>query len=280
MLISIYTSRVLLNKLGVDNFGIYNLVGGVVATFASLRGVFAQSVQRFLNFEKGKGNNEKVRDIFNISLYIHIVLGLVFGILVYIFGSLYIPHYLVLPEGALDTVMFVFYCTVLTSIITIITIPYDSVIIAYECFDFYAIISILDVLARLGILYVLWIGPDVLRTYAILIVLVTLIFRLAHIIYATRFAECKLKKIWSKQIFKELAGFSWWNFLGNTAYFLTNEGVNFIINIFGGVVANAARGLAYQVKTAVTQLAGNIGIASRPYISEAVATKDKQTIFN
>ena len=176
--------------------------------------------------------------------------------------------------------MFVFYCTVLTSIITIITIPYDSVIIAYECFDFYAIISILDVLARLGILYVLWIGPDVLRTYAILIVLVTLIFRLAHIIYATRFAECKLKKIWSKQIFKELAGFSWWNFLGNTAYFLTNEGVNFIINIFGGVVANAARGLAYQVKTAVTQLAGNIGIASRPYISEAVATKDKQTIFN
>ena len=280
MLISIYTSRVLLYKLGVDNFGIYNLVGGVVATFASLRGVFAQSVQRFLNFEKGKGNNEKVRDIFNISLYIHIVLGLVFGILVYIFGSLYIPHYLVLPEGALDTVMFVFYCTVLTSIITIITIPYDSVIIAYECFDFYAIISILDVLARLGILYVLWIGPDVLRTYAILIVLVTLIFRLAHIIYATRFAECKLKKIWSKQIFKELAGFSWWNFLGNTAYFLTNEGVNFIINIFGGVVANAARGLAYQVKTAVTQLAGNIGIASRPYISEAVATKDKQTIFN
>ena len=92
MLISIYTSRVLLNKLGVDNFGIYNLVGGVVATFASLRGVFAQSVQRFLNFEKGKGNNEKVRDIFNISLYIHIVLGLVFGILVYIFGSLYIPQ--------------------------------------------------------------------------------------------------------------------------------------------------------------------------------------------
>ena len=132
MLISIYTSRVLLNKLGVDNFGIYNLVGGVVATFASLRGVFAQSVQRFLNFEKGKGNNEKVRDIFNISLYIHIVLGLVFGILVYIFGSLYIPHYLVLPEGALDTVMFVCDCTVLTSIITIITIPYDSVIIAYE----------------------------------------------------------------------------------------------------------------------------------------------------
>lgn len=129
MLISMYTSRILLNKLGVDNFGIYNLVGGVVAVFSSLRGAFAQSVQRFLNFEKGKGNNEKVRDIFNISLYIHIVLGLVFGILVYIFGSLYIPHYLVLPEGALDTVMFVFYCTVLTSIITIITIPYDSVLL-------------------------------------------------------------------------------------------------------------------------------------------------------
>lgn len=280
MLISIYTSRVLLNKLGVDNFGIYNLVGGVVATFASLRGVFAQSVQRFLNFEKGKGNNEKVRDIFNISLYIHIVLGLVFGILVYAFGSLYIPQYLVLPEGTLDTVMFVFYCSVLTSMMTIITIPYDSVIIACERFDFYAIISILDVLARLGILYILWIGTDILRTYALLIIAVTLVFRLAHIIYASQFAECKLKKSWNKRIFKDLAGFSWWNFLGNTAYFLTNEGVNFVINIFGGVAANAARGLAYQVKTAVTQLAGNIGMASRPYVSEVVATKDKQTIFN
>jgi O-antigen/teichoic acid export membrane protein len=146
MLISIYTSRVLLDKLGVENFGIYNIVGGVVATFASLRGVFAQSVQRFLNFEKGQGNEEKVTDVFNISLLIHVVLGVVFAVLVGGFGYYYIPRYLLLPNGMLDIAMFVFYCSVITSVIAIVTIPYDSVIIANEKFDFYAIVSILMLL--------------------------------------------------------------------------------------------------------------------------------------
>lgn len=279
MLISIYTSRVLLDKLGVENFGIYNLVGGVVATFASLRGVFAQSVQRFLNFEKGQGNKEKVRDVFSISVYIHIALGLLFGLFVTLFGVLYIPNNLVFPDDTLDTAMVVFYFSVITAVVSIVTIPYDSAIIANEKFDFYAMVSILDVLARLAILYILWIGNDVLKTYSILILLCTIFFRIFYIAFAVRFEECKLKNVWDKAIFKDLAGFSWWNFLGNTAYSLTNEGVNFVINIFGGVGANAARGLAYQVKTAVTQLAGNIGIASRPYVSEAIVYKDKETIF-
>lgn len=279
MLISIYTSRVLLDKLGVESFGVYNIVGGVVATFASLRGVFAQSVQRFLNFEKGQGNTEKVTDIFNISLLIHIVLGVVFAVLVGGFGYYYIPRYLILPDGMLNTAMFVFYCSVFTSVIAIITIPYDSAIIANEKFDFYAIVSIFDVVARLAIIYILWIGEDILITYAILLAAVTIIFRFIHIIYCIRFPECKFKKVWNTIIFKNLAGFSWWNFLGNTAFTLTNEGINFIINAFGGVSANAARGLAYQLKSAVAQLSGNIGIASRPFVSEAVVTKVKETIF-
>lgn len=279
MLISIYTSRVLLDKLGVENFGVYNIVGGVVATFASLRGVFAQSVQRFLNFEKGQGNTEKVTDVFNISLLIHTILGIVFAVLVGGFGYYYIPRYLILPDGMLDTAMFVFYSSVVTSVIAIITIPYDSAIIANEKFDFYAIVSIFDVVARLAIIYILWIGEDILITYAILLAVVTIIFRFIHIIYCIRFPECKFKKVWNAVIFKELAGFSWWNFLGNTAFTLTNEGINFVINAFGGVTANAARGLAYQMKSAVTQLSGNIGIASRPFVSEAVVTQVKETIF-
>ena len=279
MLISIYTSRVLLDKLGVENFGIYNIVGGVVATFASLRGVFAQSVQRFLNFEKGQGNEEKVTDVFNISLLIHVVLGVVFAVLVGGFGYYYIPRYLLLPNGMLDIAMFVFYCSVITSVIAIVTIPYDSVIIANEKFDFYAIVSIFDVVARLAIIYMLWIGNNILITYAILLLIITIIFRLIHITYCMRFSECKFKKVWDITIFKDLAGFSWWNFLGNTAFTLTNEGINFIINAFGGVNANAARGLAYQLKSAVTQLSGNISIASRPFVSEAVGIRDKDTIF-
>lgn len=280
MLISIYASRVLLDKLGVDNYGIYNLVGGVVVTFTSLRGVFAQSVQRFLNYEKGLDNNEKVREIFSISLYIHILLGVVFAIIVISFGILYIPKYLVLPTASLETAMFVFYMSIFTAVIGIITIPYDSVIVANEKFDFFAINSILEAISKFGILYLLFIGNDNLRTYALLITIVSVFFRLTCIVYCVRFAECKLKIVWNKCIFKELSSFGWWNFLGNTAYSLTNEGINFIINIFGGVTANAARGLAYQVKNAVIQLSSNVGIASRPYITEAVARQKKEVIFN
>ena len=280
MLIAIYTSRVLLEKLGVENFGIYNLVGGVVALFSSLRGIFAQSVQRFLNFERGKGNEEKVRDVFNISLIIHLGLAFLFSAIVVIFGIWYIPRYLVFPEGMLSTAMFVFYCSIMTTFIIILTTPYDSVIIANEKFDFFAVVSILETLARLGIIYLISsFGSDKLRTYAILILVVTLVFRIIHIVYTIQFDECKFKKVWNKQIFRDLAIFSGWNFLGNSAFSLTNEGINFIINFWGGVTANAARGLAYQVKSSVMQLSSNVVVASKPFVTEAAASKDDKTIF-
>lgn len=279
MLISIYTSRVLLDKLGVENYGIYNVVGGIVAIFTSLKGVFAQATQRFLNYEQGKGNENTINIVFNISLIIHLLLGVIFVILVGIFGYLYIPNYLVLPEGMLDTAKYVFFCSLLTAFVSIITTPFDAAIIANEKFDFYSMSSILDISSRLGVVYLLEYCENSLRVYAILIAGVVIVFRLVSVVYSFRFEECKLKILWDKQIFKELAFFSWWNFLGNTAYSLTNEGINLVINVFGGVSVNAARGLAYQVKSAVTQLCGNIGIASRPYISEAVVSKDKSTIF-
>lgn len=280
ILIAIYTSRVLLYKLGIENFGLYNLVGGVIGLFGSLKGVFAQSVQRFLNYEKGCGNKEKVNAVFNISLVIHLCLGIIFSLLVLCFGIYYIPRFVVLPDEMLQTAMFVFYCSIATAFISILTIPYDSVVIANERFDFYAIISIVDVLARLSIIFLIpFFEYNSLCTYAILIVIVTFIIRLIYIIYSLSFEECKIKKIWDNDIFKELSVFSGWNFLGNTAYSLTNEGINFVINSFGGVTANAARGLAYQIKNAVLQLSGNIVISSRPYVSEAVANHDVDTIF-
>ncbi len=280
MVIAIYTSRVLLEKLGVEDFGIYNLVGGVVGLFASLRNVFAQSVQRFLNYERGKGDEEKVRNIFSISIIVHVVLAVAFTLVVLVFGFWYIPRYLVFPDGMLSTAMFVFYCSLLTTFVSILTVPYDSAIIANEKFDFYAIVSILDGLARLGIIFFISsFGTNKLKTYAVLILVVSVLFRIIHILYAARFKECKLKKVWDKDIFKSLVSFSGWNFMGNTAYSMTNEGVNFVINNFGGVVANAARGLAYQVKNAITQLSANVVIASRPFVTEASATRDRESIF-
>lgn len=280
MLIAIYASRVLLDKLGVENFGIYNLVGGVVAMFASLRGVFSQSVQRFLNFEKGKGEKERVNIIFNISLLVHIALALIFVIVVAVFGHYFIVNKLVLPEGKIGIALIVFYTSLFSSVFTIITIPYDSVIIANEKFDFYAWMSILESVSKLAIIYLITMTKyDSLIVYSVLLMVVIILFRVFHIVYSFRFEECKLQLCWDKQTFNDLASFSGWNFLGNTAFSLTNEGINIVINMFAGVGVNAARGIAYQVKSAVQQVSANLVVAARPYITESAATKSLDTMF-
>lgn len=280
MLITIYASRVLLDKLGVDNFGIYNLVGGVILIFGSLRGVFSQSVQRFLNFEKGKGDNEKVNTIFNISLLVHIALAVVFILIVAVFGHYLIVNKLVLPEGKIDIALIVFYTSLLSSVVSIITIPYDSAIIANEKFDFYAWMSILESISKCLIIYLINLSQyDSLIVYSILLMCVIILFRFFHIIYSFKFDECKLKLCWNKQVFIDLASFSGWNFLGNTAFSLTNEGINIVINTFAGVGVNAARGIAYQVKSAVQQLSANLVIAVRPFITESAANQSLETMF-
>lgn len=280
MIISIYSSRVLLDKLGVDDFGIYNLVGGVVAMFASLRGVFSQSVQRFLNYEKGLGDESKVNKVFNISLIVHLLLAFVFFVIVGIFGCYFISNTLVLPDGKLQSSLVVFVSSLIASVISIITIPYDSVIVANEKFDFYAWTSIFEAIAKLAVIYLITIIEyDSLISYSILITIVTIFIRVLYIIYSKRFKECKIILQWDKKVFADLASFSGWNFLGNTSYALTNEGVNFVINTFAGVSANAARGIAYQVKNVVQQLSANLVIASRPFIIESAAQESKSNLF-
>lgn len=280
MSVAIYTSRVLLQILGVENFGIYNLVGGVVGLFASLRNVFSSSVQRFLNFEKGKGADERVRQIFCISMEIHIILAVLFTLVVEYTGVWFITHQLVLPEGRMGDALFVFHCSILTTAISICTIPYDSAIIANERFGFFAWTSIIEYLLKLVIIYLLFVLPNErLINYALLLAIVTLCVRMAYIIYCKRFNECKLKWDWNKNIAKELTFFAGWNFFGNTVFAFVNEGTNMMLNVFGGVTANAARGLAYQVRSAVGQLSGNLIIASGPFIVREAASQSNDVIF-
>lgn len=280
MVIAIYTSRVLLQILGIENFGIYNLVGGVVGLFASLRNVFSSSVQRFLNFEKGKGADERVKQIFCISMEIHLALAILFTLIVECIGVWFITHQLVLPEGRVSDSLFVFHCSILTTGISICTIPYDSAIIANERFGFFAWVSIIECVLKLIIVYLLLVMPsERLINYALLLAVVTLCIRMTCIIYCKRFTECKLKWYWNKDMAKELTSFAGWNFFGNTVFALVNEGTNMMLNVFGGVIANAARGLAYQVRSAVGQLSGNLLVASGPFIVQEAASQSNNVIF-
>ncbi|MCH5332139.1 MAG: hypothetical protein J1E33_07045 [Alistipes sp.] len=280
LIVSIYTSRVLLATLGVVDYGIYNLVAGVVGLFASLKVVFASAVQRFLNYEKGKGNHLRQQHIFSLSLIIHIAIALFFACVVTAAGVWFIANRLNVPDGSIDTALFVFHCAVITAMFNILAIPFDAAIIANERLNFYAGLGIADALLKLLIIYILPLATyNYLKFYAFMIAGIGFLNLLTEIIYCHRFAECRLRFFWDKRLFSNLASFAGWNFLGNTAFALVNEGINMVLNIFGGVVANAARGIAYQVKSAVSQLSSNILIASQPHIIQQAAATVKENTF-
>ena len=281
MIIAIYSARVLLQTLGVNNYGLYNLVGGVVSIFSSMKGIFAASVQRFLNYEKGKANVEKENEIFNMSIYIHLGISLFFLIIVEILGLWYIYNKMVLPAGALGDALFVFHCSVLAFSVSIITVPYDAVVIANEKMKFYAWVSIAESVLKLAAIFLLLYLPyNKIRVYALLILVIAVAMRYVSVVYTKKFPECKRKRVWNKKTVKELTTFAGWNFFGCMAFSLVEEGANLILNIFGGVAVNAVRAIAYQVKSAVSQLSTNVVTASQPLLFQEAATASKETFWS
>lgn len=280
MVLAVITSRVLLSTLGVENYGIYNVVGGVVAMFTSIRSVLASSVQRFLNFYKGKGESDKVATIFCTSFFVHIVLALIFALLLEVAGVWFIKNFLAIPNGFLHVALFVFHCSLLAVLLSILTIPYDAVVIANEHMNFYAYISIADAALKLLIIFLLpLLSFEYIKSYAILVLSITLVLRIITVIYCRQFSECKLKNIFDKSLFVDISSFAGWNFLGCTASSLIEEGSNFVLNSFGGVVANAARGIAYQVRSALYLISGNVIVASQPFIMQQAGIVDRNRFF-
>lgn len=281
MIIGIYTSRILLKSLGVEDFGIYNLVAGLVAMFASLKSVFASSIQRFLNYAKGKNDQEQENKIFNISILIHSGLGLMFALIVEVVGNWFIKEKLNIPPDSISIAFFVFHCAVITTTITVASIPFDAVVIANEKFKYYAWLTLIDAVLKFLIVYLLALLPfHRLCSYSVLLLIISLIDITANIIYCRRFKECKIHLLWDTTLLKKIASFSAWNFLGNTAFTFVNEGLNVILNIFGGVAINAGRGIAYQVKSAVQTLCNNIFVAVQPVIVQQAVQKEKSVIFS
>lgn len=281
MLVTFYTSRVLLKELGVEDYGIYGIVGGIVALFSSLRGLFATATQRFLNFEMGKGNMNALNQVFNMSIFINICICIIFFIITETFGLWFLKNKLVIDPERLEAAYWVFHCSVIAAMISILTIPFDAIIIANERMSIYAYLSILDAILRLAIIFILpFVNIDKLIAYAVLVILVSLIIRSLNSIYCKRtFPECKYKFYWSKDLFKEMATFAGWNFAGNLAFAMVNEGLNILLNIFGGVVANAARSIAYQIKNAITMLLNNAVLAIEPQATKSYAKGEKNTFL-
>lgn len=281
IIISLYSSRVLLKTLGVDDFGLYNLIGGIVAIFTSLRIFLSNAIQRFINYERGQGNVDKVSIIFNIGLYIHRWVALIFFILCEVVGAFLISNLNIEPDR-LTAAYITFQLSIFTTVIYILTIPYDALVIANEKMDFYATLSVIESLLKLMIIYLISVmSYDKLVSYACLLFAVSALVRVVNIVYCKiSFAESHARKCRDKGLMKSMMTFAGWNICGNLGYSLTHEGVNFVLNLFGGVVVNAAKGITYQIISSVNTLIGNISIAFKPQINTAYGSGDKHQFYH
>lgn len=276
MAVNLYTSRVVLHVLGVEDFGIYNVVGGVVAMFSVISGSLSAAISRFITYELGKGDKEKLTRIFSSSVTIQLGLGLIILILAEAIGVWFLNSKMTIPVNRMYAANWVFQLSIFTFVINLISLPYNAVIIAHERMSAFAYISIFEVIAKLIIVYLLLLSPmDKLVFYAMLMAFVALIIRLVYGYYCKRhFEECIFYFIFDKALLKNMFGFAGWNFLGAGSSLLMTQGVNILINMFFGVTFNAARGIAVQVDSAVQQFVNNFTTAVNPQITKSYASED------
>lgn len=282
MAVSLYTSRVVLNTLGVVDYGIYNVVGGVVAMFTFLNTAMVTSTQRYLTFELGKGDFERLRIVFSTSIRIHIIIASIIVLLTETIGLWFFYNKMVIPLERMTAAMWVLQLSVITMVIQVMSVPYNSLIIAHENMGVFAGVSILETFLRLGVVYLLLIGNfDKLILYAILVALVQLLIRFIYTLYCGRhYDEVKLIEVKDKALMLEMGKFAGWNLWGNLASMLMGTGVNMLLNMFFGPAVNAARAVALQVETAIAGFSSNFMMAVNPQITKQYAKGNRTEMLD
>lgn len=281
MLVSLFTSRVVLQALGIEDYGIYNVVGGVVAMFSVISGSLSSAISRFITYELGTGNKEKLVNIFSTSVNIQLCIGGIVLLLGETVGYWFLNYKMNIPPDRLFAANWVLHCSLLSFIINLISVPYNAAIIAHERMSAFAYVSILEVLLKLLIVYLLYLSPvDKLITYAILLVFVSTCIRFTYSIYCnTHFEETRYRRVHDKELVAEMSSFAGWSFLSNAGAVLNTQGINILINLFFGVTINAARGIATQVEHAVMQFVNNFTVAINPQIIKSYANNETRDLY-
>ena len=274
MVISLYTSRIVLNTLGVTDYGIYNVVGGFVAMFSILSGNMASVINRFIMIEIGKNDLARANRIFSTS----VAILLFFSVLIFIgletFGVWFLNAKMDIPNGRMVAANWALQFSLVAFVVNLMSLPYNAVIIAHERMSAFALISILEVTLKLVVVFILGgVAFDKLITYACLTTLVAFIIRAVYVVYCKRhFKESHFQFVIDKKLIREMLSFTGWAFIGNAVILLKNQGVNVLLNLFCGPLVNAAQGIATQINSAVYSFVSNFIIASRPQIIKNHAT--------
>lgn len=276
MLIGLYTSRVILNILGVEDYGVYNVVGGLVTMFSIISSSLSSSVSRYLTFEIGRGNSSRLSEIFSSSVIVLAVLAVVIVLLLEVAGLWFLENKLVIPEGRMGAAQFVMQCSIATFALNLLNTPFIASIIAYERFGIYAYLTLVDAVMKLVVVFALHISPfDKLKTYALLLLGVTVLVQCIYMAYCHKsFPECRLKRKYNPSLLREMGGFAGWSFFGNASWIINSQGIDILVNLFFGVTLNAARGIANQVNSIVQSFVNNFMTALNPQITKSYAQGD------
>ena len=276
MIIGLYSSRVLLNELGVEDFGIYQAVGGMVALFSFLNSTMLVSSQRFLNYEMGRNNPQGIREVFCMSMNIQILLAIIICILCEILGIYAVQKILIIPEERLDAALWVTHFSIFALFVTIISVPYNSLIIAKEEMRSFAYIDILGSILKLTVVLMLgFLDFDSLIIYSALIVFVQFVlFYLYRLVCKQKFEEANYKLIWNRNLFFKMMGFSGWTTLSSVTYIGRIQGIIVMYNAFCGVIISAALGIANQINNAITTLVNNFTMSFNPQLTKNYASGD------
>lgn len=273
MLISLYTSRVILNALGVEDYGIYNVVGGVVAMFSMISASLNSAISRFITYELGIGDLNKLKKVFSSSVTIQIGLAVFFLLIVETVGVWFVNYKMVIPVDRLVAANWCLQLSAITFSINLISVPYNAAIIAHEKMSAFAYISIIEAVGKLLIAWLILISPiDKLIFYAIMLAFMAIVIRYIYMYYCKRhFVECTYFFIYDSSLLKRIFGFAGWNMIGTSSAILRNQGTDILINLFFGPAVNGAKAIANQVNAAIDGFVQNFMIAMNPQITKSYA---------
>lgn len=282
MAVSLYTSRVVLRTLGVEDYGIYNVVGGVVAMFSFINATMSSATSRFLTYELGRGDQKKLSDTFNAAFWVHVIIAIIVFALCESIGLWFLQEKMVVPENRKFAAHIVFQLSILSTMFSITQVPYNATLISHEKLDIYAFVELVNVFLKLGILFVLIIVPvDKLILYGVLMLVINVGVMMFYRYYgAKHYHECRVRFKWQPEIVKPMLAFSGWDLYGNLSVTARTQGVSMLLNVFFGPVLNAAAGIATSVQTAVMSFANNVTTAVRPQIIKSCASKDYRRMIS
>ena len=277
LLVGLYTSRVVLEALGENDYGIYNVVGGVVAMFTIISGALNSAVSRFITFEMGKGAAARLNEVYSTAVTIQFIIALTVVAAAEPIGLWFIENEMTIDPSRIPAAKLVLHFSILAFVINLMSVPQMASITAHEKMSAYAAIGVLDGLLRLAVPFMIMRSPmDRLVYYAALMAAVVLIVRGAYGIYCrTHFPECRYRPVFEKPLMKEMFSFAGWNFIGVSAGVLRDQGGNILVNLFYGTAVNAARGIAVQLNAAVQGFVTNFMTAVNPQITKSYASGDK-----